>query len=326
MTGARLVTVAVLTAALLAGVVSSTPQAGTVLTAQQQAVEFDVLYENASAWFQGERDEKATFFVHQRLLNRTDDSFTGTDSETDFVRYGRGENLQTYSNQRLSQPNFYINVLHPPGSVDYAQIGDRYRLTYALTGPGSPPGPLVGTPWVQRPALLSYERGAGWDACVFGPTAAFCEIDSALRDTRTAVPDLPRQVVHRTDGTVELRTGIRLIDLITQNVVGLNGRALYFAEPLLNDLVPYTIVFRPDGTLASAELHGAVFVPGVFALVVQTGYAQRGRSTAHDIPPVPSDPPEITVMTSYQWSAFSTRAGLVRGRPDLYPPLGPPRS
>lgn len=320
---------------LIAGL-AAVAAAAAVLTASsppdrfaQQAAAFDQVFAAYQGWFVGERDERGVAYDHWRYDDALDPGgVLASDGEIDYARLGRTPEVAVLRRERNARPGFSLDVIHPAGSeLDFVLIGDRYREPVTLpqdqTLHPSPPGePLARTLWIARPTTLA--DSGGWDRCASGATSRTCRIDKAIAATRAAVPDVPRTYDRGGDGTVTARTGVRLIDLLTYDLAPFNSYQVAVLQPVLYDLVPFTIVFAPDATLRFAELNGRLTAPGA-SIEVHVGQQHLGVATAADFPAPPSGPAEIQQMGRLEWVLFSENARLLErvAHSGEVPPGGP---
>lgn len=304
-----------------------------------EAAEFDQVYRAAWGWLDGERDEQGTSYRHAAIRGpdeqadppptrprpRTDLYSAWVQNEIDWVRLGRGDDLSTYYRQRNANgTTVSAAVLQPPRSnAQFVLVADRLRRPMLV--PPYPKTvdpdaqqrfePLVNTPFITRPSSFD----AGWNPCLWSALADMCDIDRAWRSTRASRPGLPLLVTRQADGTTIARTGVRVIDLLKRGVVAAGGRDAAQLLPVGSRLVPFEVELRPDGTLATMRLHGAV-ASATVNVAVQIGVEIRGRADPTDIPAVPGDPTQYTVMDSLRALRFANDAASFYRSPATYQP------
>ncbi|MCD2191229.1 hypothetical protein LN037_29250 [Actinomycetospora sp. SF1] len=246
-------------------------------------------------------------------------------NETDWVRFGRGEDLSTYYRERNANGNsISAAVLQPPRSnAQFVLVADRLRRPMLV--PPYPKSvdpdaqqriePLVNTPYIARRSDFE----AGWDPCRWQALSSMCGIDRAWQSTRASTPGLPLLVQQRSDGTTIARTGVRVVDLIKQGVFRPDGRDAAQLLPVGARLVPFEVELRPDGSLSAMRLHGAVASPTV-NVALQIGVEVRGRADVTDVPASPDDPSQYTVMDNLRALRFVSDAASFFRSPATYQP------
>lgn len=261
----------------------------------EQAAAFDRTYAAAQGWFTGERDEQGTSYRHLRYTSPQEKRVRTVDLEIDYARMGRGHDIALLRRDRLARPGFSLDFLHTPGSdEDLVLLGDRYR---------QPADGWVGepTPWIARPTVMA--DSGGWNPCATASTSLVCDLDKAVAATRKALPDVPRTYQQTPDGTVTARTGIRLLDLVAYDLVGVNASQLALLQTELDTLVPLTITVAPDGTFTRLELNGRLTTPSA-TIEMQLGVEHRGDATAADFPAPPTDPRQIRHVGRVEYGFF----------------------
>lgn len=310
--GGRLLGVLAVGATLAAGLTASTPPDRLA----QQAAEFDRVFAAYQGWFVGERDERGLAYDHWRYDDFGDPVGDRTyDVQIDYARLGRSPDVAVLRRDRNSRPGYGLDVIHPAGSPeDFVLVGDRYREPVSLPEQETlrPPGstePLARALWIARPTTLA--DAGGWDRCATAGTSGTCILDQAIAATRAAVPGVPRTYHRAPDGTVTARTAVRLIDLVAYDLAPIGAYQLAVLQPVLYDLVPFTIVFSPAGVLDFAELNGRFTVPGA-TLELQLGQQHLGVATPADFPSPPADPAQIQRMDRTEYLMFVNDAFLLQ--------------
>lgn len=126
-----------------------------------------------------------------------------------------------------------------------------------------------------------------------------------------AVPGVPRTDRQAPDGPVTAGTGIRFTDLVTFDLAPTNARQLAVLQPAFDTLVPFTVTFRPDGSLERAELNGRLSVPGA-VLEVQLGIENRGVATPADFPAPTTDPARVERVGRVEYVLFIDAANRLQ--------------
>jgi hypothetical protein len=320
--GARIGGVVLLVAVGASLLTSSGPRAGLA----EQAADFDRVYAAYQGWFLGERDERGTGYTHWRYEDLRDPAGARTlSTEIDYARMGRGSQIALWRRDRNAAPGFGLDYLHQPGSQeDLVLLGDRFRESVVQPGfEEFPPRPITTALWIARPTTLA--DAGGWSPCATAGTAQFCGLDQSVQATRAAVPGVPRTVAYAEDGTVTARTAIRFMDLVA-TLAPTNARQLALLEPVLHELVPFTIVLGPDGRFVRAELNGRLATAAA-SIEMQVGQESHGPATAADFPPGPTDDSQIQRVSRLEWVVISESASKLANRDlaaDVDPDPGAP--
>lgn len=287
--------IAAAAALLLAGCTS--PQAGAAMADRDavrafNAERFDEAFAMFDEWMVTEQDVKATVFWHGQYNDRT------ARREVDITIY-HGTNssdpappaFHTQSRTEEGARDHY-DEYHPSGSeYDYALLGEKYQ-------------DLAPTDWIAYPTAMHAD---GYNVCMITGWQTLCNMGLALERTHERhAENVVKQYSEAGDGTIELRTGVTLLQVLDSRVYGPQVELINeIDDELLDQFIPVTIRITPDGELQEFRFNGTVEAGGD-SFAVDAGFVVEGESTASDFPPPPSAF-DVTELTRDEYSELMNR-------------------